>query len=321
MHRFIFKRLLMLVPVLLGATFIVFFIMDLSPGDPAQIILGRDATPEQIHLLREDMGLNDHLLVRYFRYIGGLLQGEMGVSFRNNLSVASQIAERLPNTILLAFSGMFIAVLIGIPVGIISAKKQYTVFDYTSMVLAMVGASAPVFWLGLMMVIVFALHLGLFPSSGMGQGFFGVLHSLALPATTLGVSITALVARMTRSSMLEVIRQDYVDTARAKGLKEWFITWRHMMKNALIPIITVVGLQFGALLGGSVMTETIFSWPGVGRFVVEGIQAQDTPVVLGSVVVMAIMFSVVNLLVDILYAYVDPRIKSQYRLAKGARND
>lgn len=316
MYRYIIKRILMLIPVLLGATFIVFCIMDLTPGDPARIILGAEASAEDIENLREELGLNRPLLVRYFSYIGGVVQGDLGTSYRNNISVSSQIAERLPNTFLLAFSGMLVAIIIGIPVGIISAKRQYTVFDYVSMVFALIGASAPVFWVGLIMVIAFSLHLGWFPSSGMGEGFFGVLRSLVLPATTLGISVTALVARMTRSSMLEVIRQDYIDTARSKGLKDSIITWRHMMKNALIPIITVVGLQFGALLGGSVMTETVFAWPGLGRFVVEAINTRDTPAVLGSVVVFAVSFSIVNLLVDILYAFADPRIKSQYRAVR-----
>jgi peptide/nickel transport system permease protein len=181
------------------------------------------------------------------------------------------------------------------------------------MVITLIGAASPAFWLGLMLVIVFSLTLGWFPSAGMGSGFAGTAISLVLPAFTLGINTAALVARMTRSSMLEVIRQDYIDTARAKGIKESTITYRHMLKNALIPIITVVGLQFGVLLGGSVMTETVFSWPGVGRFVVEAIKTKDTPSVLGSVVVLCILFTFVNLFVDILYAYVDPRIKSQYK--------
>jgi peptide/nickel transport system permease protein len=214
---------------------------------------------------------------------------------------------------------MLVAVVVGIPVGIISAKKQYSVFDNVTMVVTLILAASPAFWLGLMLVLLFSLNLGWFPSSGMGSGFGGVIKSLILPAITVGSNTAALVARMTRSSMLEVIRQDYIDTARAKGLKESVITYKHMLKNALIPIITVVGLQFGVLLGGSVMTETVFSWPGVGRFVVEAIKTKDIPSVLGSVVVLCILFSFVNLFVDILYAYVDPRIKSQYKAGRSSK--
>lgn len=316
MYKYILKRLLMLIPVLLGATFLVFCIMDLSPGDPAINILGADASQESIASLREELGLNQPLLVRYARFIGNLLQGDLGVSYKNNLSVMGQILDKLPNTFILAMTGMIVAVLLGIPVGIISAKKQYTIFDNVAMVITLIGAASPAFWLGLMLVIIFSLKLGWFPSAGMGSGFAGTAVSLVLPAFTLGINTAALVARMTRSSMLEVIRQDYIDTARAKGVKESTITYRHMLKNALIPIITVVGLQFGVLLGGSVMTETVFSWPGVGRFVVEAIKTKDTPSVLGAVVVLCILFTFVNLFVDILYAYVDPRIKSQYKTGR-----
>lgn len=316
MYKYILKRLLMLIPVLLGATFLVFCIMDLSPGDPAINILGADATQESIASLREELGLNQPLLVRYAKFIGNLLQGDLGISYKNNLSVMDQILDKLPNTFILAMTGMVVAVLLGIPVGIISAKRQYTIFDNVAMVITLIGAASPAFWLGLMLVIIFSLNLGWFPSAGMGSGFTGTAISLVLPAFTLGINTAALVARMTRSSMLEVIRQDYIDTARAKGVKESIITYRHMLKNALIPIITVVGLQFGVLLGGSVMTETVFSWPGVGRFVVEAIKTKDTPSVLGSVVVLCILFTFVNLFVDILYAYVDPRIKSQYKTGR-----
>jgi peptide/nickel transport system permease protein len=319
MYKYILKRLLMLIPVLLGATFLVFCIMDLSPGDPAVTILGADATPESIARLREELGLNQPLLVRYAEFIGGLLKGDLGNSYKNNLSVMEQIKDRLPNTFILAMSGMIVAVLIGIPVGIISAKRQYSLFDNVAMVFTLIGAASPAFWFGLMLVIIFSLKLGWFPSAGMGSGFVGATVSLILPAFTLGINTAALVARMTRSSMLEVIRQDYIDTARAKGLKESIITYRHMLKNAMIPIITVVGLQFGVLLGGSVMTESVFSWPGVGRFVVEAIKTKDTPSVLGSVVVLCILFTFVNLFVDILYAYADPRIKSQYKTGRLAK--
>jgi len=304
----------MLIPVLIGVTFIVFFILALTPGDPVTIILGDNATAENIAKLTEELGLDDPLLVRYGRYMLNLLKGDLGKSYSNQLSVADQILERFPNTFILAVAAILVALIIGIPVGIISAKKQYTWLDNTFMVLALVGVSMPVFWLGLVLVIVFSLNLRWLPSQGMGQGFMGILKSLVLPAVSLGAGSAAMVARMTRSSMLEVIRQDYIDTARAKGVKESTITIRHMLKNALIPIITVVGLQFGQLLGGAVLTETVFSWPGLGRFMVEAIKKKDTPSVLGSVIFLSVAFSIVNLLIDILYAYVDPRIKSQYKV-------
>ncbi len=313
MYRYVLRRLIMLIPVLLGATFIVFFIMTLSPEDPALIILGADATPESVTQLHTELGLDKPLLVRYSTFIVNLLRGDLGKSYKNNLDVMSQILDKLPNTILLAFTGVVIAVLIGIPVGILSAKKQYSLFDNVAMILTLILAASPAFWFGLMLVIIFSLNLGWFPSAGMGSGFFSAIRSLVLPAVTLCGSTAALIARTTRSSMLEVIRQDYIDTARSKGVKQSKITIHHELKNALIPIVTVIGLQFGVLLGGSVMTESVFSWPGVGRFVVEAIKSKDIPNVLGSVVMLSILFTVINLLVDILYAFIDPRIKSQYK--------
>jgi peptide/nickel transport system permease protein len=313
MLKYIVKRLFMLIPVLLGATFIVFFIMDLSPEDPALIILGSDATPQSVAALHEELGLDQPLVVRYAMFIGGLLRGDLGKSYKNGMDVMDQILDKLPNTMLLAFSGVMIAVLVGIPVGILSAKKQYSLFDNVAMVITLILAASPAFWFGLILVIIFSLTLGWFPSSGMGSGFWGAVSSLVLPAVTLCGSTAALVARTTRSSMLEVVRQDYIDTARAKGVRESTITIRHQLTNAMIPIVTVVGLQFGVLLGGSVMTESVFSWPGVGRFVVEAIKSKDIPCVLGSVVMLSILFTFVNLLVDILYAFIDPRIKSQYQ--------
>ena len=303
----------MLVPVLLGATFLVFFIMSLSPEDPALIILGADATPDSVARLHAELGLDKSLPERYANFILNLMRGDLGKSYKNNLDVMGQIMAKLPNTVLLALTGVVLAVAVGIPVGILSAKRQYSVFDNVAMVLTLVLAASPAFWFGLMLVIVFSLNLGWFPSSGMGNGFFNATRSLVLPAITLCGSTAALIARTTRSSMLEVVRQDYIDTARAKGVKESTITVHHELKNALIPIVTVVGLQFGVLLGGSVMTESVFAWPGVGRFVVEAIKSKDIPNVLGSVVMLSILFTVINLLVDILYAFIDPRIKSQYR--------
>ena len=313
MHKYILKRLLMLIPVILGVTFIVFFLLNLSPGDPAAMILGEQATAEALEMKREELGLNDPLLVRYFNYMKDLLRGDMGVSYRNSISVWEQVIDRFPNTVVLAIAGILVALLIGIPLGILSAKKQNTVIDNISMVLSLIGVSMPNFWFGLLVVMLFALKLGWLPSQGMGEGFVPLLLSLILPALTLGTGSAGTIARMTRSSMLEVIRQDYISTARAKGVDERTVTYQHMLRNALIPIITAVGLQFGSLLGGAMLTETVFSWPGLGRLMVENIKSKDIPMVLGCVVFLATMFTIVNLVVDIIYAFVDPRIKSLYK--------
>ena len=313
MYKYILKRLVMLIPVIVGVTFIVFFILNLAPGDPAAIILGDQATAEALEMKREELGLNDPLLVRYGNYMLGVLKGDLGTSYKNSISVWDQVIERFPNTAILAVCGIFIALVIGIPVGILSAKKQYSALDNVSMVLALVGVSMPNFWSGLLLVMLFSLTLGWLPSQGMGDGFIPLLKSLVLPSFTLGINSCAMVARMTRSSMLEVIRQDYIYTARAKGVDEKKITTRHMLRNALIPIITAVGLQFGTLLGGAMLAETGFSWPGLGRLMVDSIKSRDIPMVLGCVIFLATMFTVVNLLVDIIYAFVDPRIKSIYK--------
>jgi len=316
MHKYILKRLLMLIPVIIGVTFIVFFILNLSPGDPAAMILGEQATAEALEAKREELGLNDPLLLRYVNYMVGLLHGDLGVSYRNSISVWDQVIDRFPNTAVLAVAGILVALLIGIPLGILSAKKQNSLADNISMVLSLIGVSMPNFWFGLLVVMLFSLKLKWLPSQGMGEGFWPMLQSLILPALTLGTGSAGTIARMTRSSMLEVIRQDYISTARAKGIDERTVTVQHMLKNALIPIITAVGLQFGSLLGGAMLTETVFSWPGLGRLMVDNIKSKDIPMVLGCVVFLATMFTIVNLLVDIVYAFVDPRIKSLYKKGK-----
>lgn len=307
MHKYIFRRLLLLIPVLLGVTFIVFSIMSFTPGDPAQLILGESAPPEAIEELRTEMGLDDPFLVQYFKFVGNAIKGDFGRSYTTKRAVFSEIFARFPNTLVLAVVGVAIAVAIGIPVGIISATKQYSLMDSISMIAALLGVSMPNFWLGLMLILVFSVGMRVLPSGGY-DGF----ASLILPSITLGTGAAAIITRMTRSSMLEVIRQDYIRTARAKGVSEKKVVNKHALKNALIPVITVIGLQFGYLLGGAVLTETVFSWPGVGRLLVEAIRQKDTPTVLASVVFLATTFSFVNLMVDVLYAYVDPRIKSQY---------
>ena len=307
MYKYIIKRLLALIPVLLGVTFIVFCIMSLSPGDPAVILLGTGATPESVAALREEMGLNDPIIVQYARYVGGLLRGDMGTSYVSRNSVAYEIFSRFPNTLALAAAAIFVATVISIPIGIISATKQYSIFDNTGMIVALLGVSMPSFWLGLMFIILFSVKLKLLPSGG-AEGF----TSIILPAITLGAESMATITRTTRSSMLEVVRQDYIRTARAKGFPEKFVILKHALRNALIPTVTVTGIEMGALLGGAILTETVFSWPGVGRLLIDAIQNKNTPVVLGCLIVFAVSFGIVNLIVDILYAYIDPRIKSQY---------
>ena len=308
MHKYVLKRILLLIPVLLGVSLLVFAIMSLTPGDPAQIILGENAPKEAVLKLREEMGLNDPFFMQYFRFVKNAIMGDFGRSYTTGREVFGEIFARFPNTLILAVIGIIISVCIGIPIGIISATRQYSFLDSFSMVIALLGVSMPVFWLGLMLILTFSVKLGWLPSGG-----FDGLKSIILPAVTLGVGSAAIITRMTRSSMLEVIRQDYIRTARAKGVAEKVVINKHALKNALIPIITVVGLQFGHLLGGAVLTESVYSWPGVGRLMVDAIRQKDTPTVLAAVVFLAAAFSVVNLLVDILYAYVDPRIKSQYK--------
>ncbi len=311
------KRTLMAIPVLLGATFLVFAIMYVAPGDAARIMLGNDASEKAVEALREQMGLNDPLLVQYAHFVMNLLKGDLGVSYRNAQPVASLIFGRLSNTIFLAVSGILFSIVIGIPVGIISAVRQYSLLDNITMFITLTLTAVPTFWLALILVIVFSVNFRIFPPSGMGHNFHDFVVSMVLPTLTLGFGYAALIARTTRASVLDVVRQDYINTARAKGVDESTVIWSHMMKNALIPIVTVIGLNFGVLLGGSVLTESIFSWPGVGRFVVESISYKDTPAILGSIVVLAVLFTLVNLLVDLLYAFLDPRIKSQYTSSVG----
>jgi peptide/nickel transport system permease protein len=309
MYRYVIKRILMLIPVLLGVTFVVFLIMSLAPGDPATLILGAEASAEDIMAKREELGLNDPLPLQYFNYVKDILRGDFGTSYKTGLGVSYMIMARFPNTFILAIVGITIALIIGVTAGIISAKKQYSVIDNITMVGALIGVSMPSFWLGLLLVLLFAVKLHWLPSSGMGEGLVPLLKSLILPGISLGIITASVLARMTRSAMLEVIRQDYIDLARSKGISEKIITFRHMLRNALIPIVTTVGLQFGELLGGAVLIETVFAWPGLGRYMVESIKSRDIPAVLGVVVFMAMTFSIVNLLVDILYSYIDPRIK------------
>ena len=307
MHRYIIKRLIMLIPVLLGVAFVIFAIMNVAEGDPVYQVAGPDATEEQLEALREEMGLNGSLLQRYFRYIGNLLRGDLGTSYITKMDVMKLYLQRLPNTLKLASIAMIVAVLISVPLGIVAAVTQNSWKDTVAMVLALLGLSMPNFWLGLLLIILFSLKLGWFPSGG-SEGFISVV----LPAVTVGVGLAALLTRTTRSSMLDVLRQDYLRTARAKGVSENKVVMHHALRNALIPIITIFGVQFSNVLGGSVLAETVFAWPGVGRLVVDAIDQRDIPTVTGALVMTTMLVTVVNLLVDIVYAYVDPRIKAQY---------
>jgi len=312
MHKYILKRLLYLIPVLIGVTFIIFSLMHLTPGDPARLILGEVATEEQIAETRERMGLNDPMIVQYGRFMRQLVlggeDGRLGRSFRTQRLISDEIGRRFVPTLQLAAAGTLVSVILGIPIGIIAAIRQYSIFDNVTMVGALLGLSMPLFWMALLMQRFFGVHLGWFPSMGWGS-----FQQMIMPAIAIGVGGAAVIARMTRSSMLEIIRQDYIRTAKAKGQKSSVIITDHALKNALIPVITVIGLQFGFLLGGAVLTETVFAIPGIGTFMLEGVRTRDMPIVQGAALVIAIAFCLVNLLVDVLYAFVDPRIKSQYR--------
>ena len=308
MSKYVLKRLAMLIPVLIGVTFMVYFILSLSPGDTAAMIAGESADAETIEATRKDLGLDQPVIVQYGKYMLNLLHGDMGKSYKTKRDVFPTIMAAFPNTAKLAFWSILVAVAIALPIGIISATRQYSAIDNVGMVAALLGVATPNFWLGLMLIIVFSLNLGWLPSGGMGSW-----KNYIMPAITLGTGDAALICRMTRSSMLEVIRQDYIRTARAKGQKESKIIIYHALKNALIPIVTVVGIQFGGLLGGAVLTETVFAIPGVGKFMVDAIKARDYPIVQGGVLIMAVFSSIVNLLVDVLYSFIDPRLKSIYK--------
>lgn len=332
MISYIIKRLLALIPVLVGVALVVFLIIHLIPGDPAQTMLGERASPEAIEHLRESMGLNEPLYMQFYDFFRDLLRGDLGRSIMSNNPVANEISLRFPATLELSFFAIIFAVVVGIPAGIFAATHQNSLFDNFSMLVALIGVSMPIFWLGLMFIWLFAVILGwLPPSSRLSVGIEldyitnllvidsiiqlnwtalkDVLSHLVLPSIALGTIPMAIIARMTRSSMLEVLKQDYIRTAYSKGLQDRVVVYKHALKNAFIPIITVVGLQFGVLLGGAVLTETIFSWPGLGKYLVDAIYARDFPVVQGGILFFAGTFVLVNLLVDISYAAIDPRIE------------
>lgn len=304
MLKYILKRLIALIPVIMGVTLLVFVIMQLAPGNPARMILGEMATPEQVAALEEEMGLNKPLLVRYFNYMLNFLKGDMGVSYYKSTSVVSEVMSRFPYTAKLAGVAAILTLIMSIPIGVMAAVKQNSIFDNASLVVTLLGISMPVFWLGLLLIITFSLKLDWFPTGGADTW-----KSYIMPAFCLAFSNMSTMARTTRSSMLETIRQDYVRTASAKGVPRKAVILRHAFRNALIPTITVLGIQMSQLLGGSVVVETVFAWPGVGRLMIDSISSRDTPMVLGCIVLLTILFSVLNLIIDLCYAVADPRIK------------
>jgi len=295
-----------MIPAILATSLIIFVAMDMAGGDVARSLAPENATEEQLEEIREELGLKDPLLIRYFKYLGGMLHGDLGTSYVTKKDVFQTFMSRLPATLELAFSAVFVATLIAVPLGIYTAIHQNTWKDTAGMVFALFGVSMPNFWLGLMLIIIFSLKLGLFPSGGRGG------LGLVLPAVTVGLGFAALITRTTRSAMLDVIRQDYMTTARAKGVPEKTVIFHHGLKNALIPIITAIGMQLANALSGSVLAETVFSWPGVGRLIVDSISKRDTPMVTGSIIMCCILVCIVNVVVDLVYAFFDPRIKAQY---------
>jgi peptide/nickel transport system permease protein len=313
MTRYIIQRVLSLIPVLLGVTLLVFLVMQLAPGDPAQIMLGPKATETSLAQLRHELGLDQPLYVQYGRWLARVVQGDWGRSIQLKREVLPFIVGRFRNTAYLMILAVLLACSVGVPAGILSAVRQYKLDDRLAMVLVLMGFSLPVFWLGIILQIIFGLKLGILPVSGMqspGQtGTLDLVKHLILPSLALAMGATAIIARMTRSSMLEIIRQDFVRTARAKGLNERLTISRHAVKNALIPVVTVVGLQVGYLLGGDILIETVFSYPGIGLAMVNGILARDFPLVQGAILLVASAYVLVNLSVDIFYAYLDPRIR------------
>lgn len=316
MLKFILKRILLMIPVLIGVTFIIFSIMYFTPGDPAEQVLGEMATPEDKEMFREQYGLNEPFIIQYGTYMKNIVtKGDMGFSYVTKRPVVTEILDRFPTTLKLAVLSVAVALTIGIILGIISATRQYSIIDNICTFFAMFGVSMPSFWAAMMVIILFSVALGWLPAFGISTPAHWVL-----PAGVIGIESAAVIMRMTRSSMLEVIRQDYITTARAKGQSEKVVIFKHALQNGLIPVITMAGLQFGKLLGGTVIIETIFAIPGLGKLLIDAINANNYPMVQGCAVFMAFTISIINLLVDILYAYIDPRIRSQYVKHKAPKN-
>lgn len=307
MIRYVLKRLVLMIPTILLTSLLIFWAMSLTGGDPVMTMLPENASIEQQEALRESLGLNDPFFVQYFRYVGGMLTGDMGTSYVTKLDVFDVFMGRLPMTLALGGTALIISVIISIPLGIWTALNQNTWKDTLGTVFALFGVSMPNFWLGLMLIIIFSVTLGWLPTGGSS----GIKY-LILPATTVGLGLAALITRTTRSAMLDVLRQDYMTTAKAKGASRKRVIYRHGLRNAMIPIVTAIGMQFSLVMTGSALAETVFSWPGIGSLVVQSINKRDTPTVTGSIILCCVLMAVINLLVDIIYAFCDPRIKAQY---------
>jgi len=334
MLAYFVRRILVLIPTLLGISIIVFLMLRITPGDPAELLLGERATEQALKEIREHLGLNEPLHVQYGMFLKRLMKGDLGETIWSRQKVWIEVKERFPATIELSVAALFISCFFGIIFGIISATRQYSIFDYLSMLGALIGVSMPIFWLGLVFMLIFSLHLGWLPLSGrLSVGIdleiitnFYILDSvltknwaalkdalwhIIMPAVTLSTIPMAIVARMTRSAMLEVLRQDYIKTAKAKGLSRFVVTFKHALRNALIPVVTTIGLQFGVALGGAILTETIFAWPGVGKWMFDAVMKRDYMVIQGGTLFIAALFVVINLAVDMLYAVINPRISVQ----------
>ena len=300
---YFFKRILASIAVILSMAFLVMLIMDIIPGDPAAMMLGENATPQMIQELRHQMGLDQPLLIRYVDYITNVLQGDLGRSAREMAPVAKLIGDTLPNTLILTAAGMFLTLIVGIPLGLISGARAGSWIDHLSRLVSLLGLCMPVFWIGLILIYLFSFRLGWFPVGGSGS-----LKHLVLPAVTLAAYTIASIARMTRSNIMEVLSEDYIRTARAKGLAYWVVVWRHGFRNALIPIVTVFGMQMGNLMGGAILTETVFSWPGLGRLMIGAIMDRDYLLLQGTILVFSAAYIFINLLVDLSYGLIDPRV-------------
>ena len=310
MLKYIGKRILIMIPILIGISPLVFFILTIMPGDVAVIQIGSSATEENVALWKEQHGLNDPFFVRYFKYIGGVLRGDFGSSWRTNLDVKMEFSQRISSTVILSVGALFLVCIIGLPIGILSAVKQYTMFDYSCILMTLLLTSIPAFWLGLVLMLFISLQLNLLPSTGADT----FAHYI-LPWITLSATLTAQTIRMARSTMLEVIRQEYIKTAKAKGARPYQVIIKHALRNALLPLITVIGLQFGVTIGGTIVTESVFAIPGVGTYLLQAVKQHDVPAVMISVLFIAAVIGVTNLVVDILYMFVDPRLRTQ--LMKG----
>jgi len=307
MTSYVLKRLMHIVPVLIATTLLVFWLLSLSPSDPAQLILGLGAEPEQLEMMRDQLGLNDPLIVRYARYMGGVLTGDFGTSYSTRRPVAELIGVRLPNTLILAFGSLVLVLAVAIPLGVALAVRQNSLFDNVMRVVTLLTAAMPSFWLGLMLILLFSVRLGWLPSSGLDN-----VKAAIMPLICLSVAGWTVTSRLTRASMLDVVRQDYIRTARAKGLPQSVVTRKHALRNAMLPVVTSVGLLIGQSVGGAVVIEILFGINGIGKMMVDAVRQQDVPTIMGGVLIAAVVIAVVNLLTDLSYAVIDPRLETMY---------